>query len=139
MIDAERPLPRLLMIDDNAGDRQLVALALADSAVAVELDTAGDGMEGRAALRAIIAGERPPCRAVLLDLNMPRLDGREVLRWARAQPALRHLPILVLTSSFSPRDRDECLALGADLVLVKPADYAGFQELVRQVAALVVN
>jgi CheY-like chemotaxis protein len=122
--------PRVLMVDNNLGDHQLVRIAFDEARIAVDLRTAMDGKEGQEALQLMLDGAEPPPRVVLLDLNMPRMDGREVLTWARAQPGLGEVPIVVLTSSHVPRDRADCLALGATDFLVKPTDFDAYLTLV---------
>jgi CheY-like chemotaxis protein len=122
--------PRVLMIDNNLGDQQLVRIAFDEARIPVDLIQAMDGKEGQEALRRTADGAEPPPRVVLLDLNMPRMDGREVLIWARSQPALSELRIVVLTSSHVPRDREDCLALGATDFVVKPTDFDAYLALV---------
>ena len=115
--------PVVLMVDNNLGDLDLTRIALEEQGIDVQLDTAGDGKEAQGLLRRMLTGERPLCCLLLLDLNMPRMDGRELLGWVRAQPGLKGLPVVILTSSHLPRDRTECLALGATDYWVKPASF----------------
>jgi CheY-like chemotaxis protein len=68
---------------------------------------------------------------VLLDINMPKKSGLEVLKWIREQPPLKSLPVLMLTSSSRPEDREKARALGADDYLIKPSDPLKLVELVR--------
>ncbi len=68
---------------------------------------------------------------VLLDINMPRKSGLEVLEWMRAQPHFKSLPVLMLTSSSRPEDREKARELGADGYLIKPSDPLKLVELVR--------
>ena len=134
-------LPCMLMVDDNPADHQLIRLACDDAGLRVEQLAAYDGRQAQVLLQAMAAG-KPAIALVLLDLNMPGIDGRQVLAWARAQPPLRNLPILVLTSSQAPTDRRDALALGASGFLIKPGDYAGLVpivERIRQVLATTCN
>lgn len=130
---------RILMVDNNPGDLELASLAMAEAGVDAQFETALDGVEGRDALERIARAERPPVDLVLLDLNMPRMGGRDVLAWARTQEALRALPIVVLTSSHLGRDRDDCLALGATRFAVKPTDFSDYVRLMGEVAALATD
>src|SRR5690606_2146862 len=89
---------------------------------------AGDGHTGQPAL-------------VLLDLNMPRMDGREVLQAIRAAPDTRSLPVVVMTTSTEPFDVDACYSLGANSYIRKPVDFEQFMSAVKQVGMywLVLN
>ena len=70
---------------------------------------------------------------VLLDLNLPKLNGREVLQAIRAEPATRSLPVVVLTTSAEPFDVDKVYALGANSYIQKPVDFERFVDVVRQI------
>jgi CheY-like chemotaxis protein len=91
---------RLLLVEDNEPDVVLMQEALRDAGVGHELEVASDGEQALAVLRS----GRPLPDLVLLDLNLPRKDGREVLEEAKADPQLCAVPILVLTTSQSPAD-----------------------------------
>lgn len=123
------------MVDNNPGDIDLVQLACEEAGIAARFVTARDGVDGRELLSRIAYGEVEPCQLLLLDLHMPRMDGRELLVWVRQHPAFLALPIVILTSSDAPRDRVECLRLGADGFCVKPTDFHQFLDLARQLGA----
>ncbi len=111
---------RILHVEDNADDVMLTALAFRKAGVAAKLDVAPDGEAAIAAL-----GNRaafPLLTCVLLDLKLPTISGLDVLRWARTQPLLRRLPIIMLTSSLLPADVNAAYDLGANSYLVKPSD-----------------
>ena len=72
--------------------------------------------------------------AMIVDLNMPRLGGMEVLRQLKADRAVSHIPVFVLTTTDSPAEIDRCYALGAAACLVKPVDYGAFAEVVQRLA-----
>jgi len=122
--------PRLLMIDNNQGDLELIRIAFEEAAIRVDLVLAGSGRAGLAALERVVAGIDPPYLLTLLDLNMPGHNGHDVLLWARAQPALATAPIVILSSSGSACDRRSCLAEGATDVLVKPPTFSAVIALV---------
>ncbi len=118
----------VLVVDDEADIRDLVRLNLELEGHEVEL--AGDGA---AALAAVADGLRPDL--VLLDLNLPRRDGREVLAATKGDPNLSSIPILVLSSSDSEDDIRQAYALHANGYLSKPLVPAAFRELARTVCS----
>jgi CheY-like chemotaxis protein len=130
--------PLILMIDDNVGDHLLIHEAFADAKREVEIRPAYDGALGITALQEMVAGRSPMCRLVLLDLNLPRVDGRSVLSWARLQPQLATLPIFILTSSDRGRDREQCIAAGATGFLMKPAKFVGYFDIINILATYLV-
>ena len=112
--------PRVVLIEDNEADVYLVELALSTRGIVCELTRFEDG---EAALNALSRSgvDDPPPDLILLDLNLPRVNGMQVVKAARAIPALAAVPIAVMSSSFSPRDREDALGLGADRYVHKPA------------------
>ena len=121
--------PLILIIDNNPGDHLLCQTAFAEGNLVVDVQTAMDGQAGITALQHMMDGTAPMCSLVILDLNMPRIDGRRVLTWARGHRQLAALPIIILTSSEVPRDRDECFAAGDTAFLVKPGTFDGYLDL----------
>jgi two-component system, chemotaxis family, response regulator Rcp1 len=111
---------RILLVEDNPGDARLVRLALAEALPSARLSVAADGEAALTRLRE--AGEPPDL--VLLDLNLPGLSGHEVLAAVRASedPALRRLPVVVLSSSRAEADVARSYELGASSHLAKPGD-----------------
>lgn len=128
---ATRPL-RLLLADDNAADVALLTDVLAVQGAPVAIQTARDGVEALGLLRAS-ARERPD--VVLLDLNMPRMGGLEALAAIKSDPALRHLPVLVLTTSDAPEDIRRAYDLGATSYLTKPRTLSETMDLARALLA----
>lgn len=123
----------MLLVDDDPGDRVLVRRCLAAVAPDTVLTIAEDG---EAAVRCLLTGDPRamlPPDLVLLDLNLPRLDGITVLRTLRAEPATHALAVVVLTTSRRTEDVAAAYAAGADAFVVKPGDVA---ELTRLLAAL---
>lgn len=127
----------ILLADDDDDDVLLTRQALAEARVANEVRHVRDGEELLAYLRRHAAYRDPstsPTPAlILLDLNMPRMDGREALREIRTDPALRHLPVVVLTTSRADEDIVRTYALGVNSFVRKPV---GFQALVAAMAVL---
>ncbi|HEX6363904.1 MAG TPA: response regulator [Albitalea sp.] len=126
--------PRLLIVEDNPPDVRLMRNAFKHASLPVDIDAVGNGRECLAYLRG--EGEhagRPRPDLVLLDLHMPVMDGRATLAAIMADPTLRELPVVVLTTSQSERDVSEMYALGCRTYIVKPA---GFAELMRAAETL---
>jgi len=109
----------LVMIDDNPGDIELVRIAFEMRETTVDLRTAGGGEQG-IALLARLEGENLIPRLVLLDLNMTRVSGFEVLAFIRGRTALAAMPVIVFSSSTAPRDRERSITLGATEFMAKP-------------------
>ncbi len=111
---------RLMIADDNAADVALLAEVLAMQEAPVAVQSAADGAAALELLRHAGNGGDSLPDLVLLDLNMPRLDGLEALAAIKADPALRHLPVIVLTTSDLPADVRRAAALGATAYFTKP-------------------
>jgi len=127
---------RILVVDDNAGDARLTLEALREAAVGAEVAAVPDGEEALAYLRgegAHAGAPRPDL--VLLDLNLPRRDGREVLAEIKSDPALHAIPVIVLSTSAAPHDVSESYANHANAYLVKPIGLDEFTQLVRSIDA----
>lgn len=123
--------PRLLLIEDNADDALFLKSALTRAAVTVDLHVAEDGEAGLAYLREHASPDDPQRpQIVLLDLNLPRLDGHEVLRRVKDDPELCDIVVIVLTTSASPTDVARALRGRANAYVTKPPDFVSFQELV---------
>ena len=113
---------RILLAEDNPGDVLLFREALRVSGVACELIVAEDGEKALALLEdAGTSGQAPP-GLIVLDINLPRRSGQDVLRWVRSNPSLAPVPVMVLTSSSSPEDKASALQLGANLYVQKSSD-----------------
>jgi CheY-like chemotaxis protein len=131
--------PRLtiLFAEDDEGHATLVRRNLARAALPVEAVHVRDGQELLDYLRRRNGGrEREPHDAlmILLDLNMPRLGGLDVLQALKSDAQLAHIPVFVLTTTDNPAELDRCYANGAAACIVKPVDYGAFSEMVRRFA-----
>ncbi|MBK6922590.1 MAG: response regulator [Deltaproteobacteria bacterium] len=124
---------RILLVEDNPGDLELTIDALADSDLVLDVSSAIDGADALNLLRRLVASGEGLPDLVVLDLNLPKLDGREVLAAIRSTPELRTLPVVVLSSSDAERDVLESYAAGANCYVTKPVDLAGFQSAVRSI------
>ena len=135
----------ILLVEDNPDDVELTRLAFEEASVANRVVVAADGAEALDYLfaRGPHAGRDPSelPSIVLLDLNLPKLDGRAVLQAIRANPATRDLPVIVLTTSAEPFDVEASYALGVNSYIQKPVDFEQFVWAVRQVGLywLVLN
>lgn len=124
----------LLLVEDSAPDRELTLHALRRGRFAGRIETARDGVEaldllrGRGAFAGRDATDLPA--AILLDLKMPMMSGIEVLRELKADPVLREVPVVMLTSSAEDRDLADCYALGANSYIVKPVEIDNFFQAV---------
>jgi chemotaxis family two-component system response regulator Rcp1 len=113
----------ILLVEDNPGDARLTREALAMSKLPNTLHTVRDGEEAMAFLRREGKFEdRPAPDLILLDLNLPRRDGREVLEDVKRDPRLMHIPVVVLTSSQAEEDILRSYRLHANCFITKPAD-----------------
>jgi two-component system, chemotaxis family, response regulator Rcp1 len=117
----------ILLVEDNAGDVRLTREALSDAGVTAELRVAGDGEQALALLR---APDAVAPDLILLDLNLPKRNGIEVLEEIKTDPALRRTPVIMLTTSSSARDVDACYDRGVNCYVVKPLDLDDFTALV---------
>jgi CheY-like chemotaxis protein len=124
----------VLLVEDDPGDVLLIEEAFADNKVRNRLHTVSDGVEALGFLRR--EGEyadAPQPDLVLLDLNLPRKDGREVLAEVKADETLRQIPIVVLTTSKAEEDVLRSYRLHANAYVTKPVDFDRFIEVVRQI------
>lgn len=129
MSTAPRPIT-VLLVEDDPGDVLLIREAFEDHKLNNTLLVASDGVEALEILRSPEAG-RPDL--VLLDLNLPRKDGREVLKEIKADDALRSIPVVVLTTSDAEEDILRSYDLHANAYVTKPVDFESFIDVVRQI------
>ena len=126
---------RLLLVEDNPQDLEMTMRALRKAALADNIQVARDGAEALDYLfcEGAFAGREIADipKLVLLDLKLPKIDGIEVLRRLKEDPRTRMIPVVVLTSSQEQRDVVETYRLGVNSYIVKPVDFEGFFEVVR--------
>jgi chemotaxis family two-component system response regulator Rcp1 len=125
---------KILLVDDNPADANLTCEVLATSERATQVSTVADGEQAidflrRAGKFADVA--RPDL--IILDLNLPRKDGRAVLAEVKADPELNEVPVVVFTTSHSPRDVARCYELGANSYVSKPGNLGQFFSAVRSI------
>jgi two-component system response regulator len=135
----------ILLVEDNANDEALTQRALKKANIINKVVVARDGAQAldylfaRGDFAARDPGEIP--QVILLDLNLPKVGGLDVLRAIRADARTKLLPVVVLTSSKQDRDLVDGYSLGANSYVVKPVDFSQFSEAVRQLGLywLVLN
>jgi CheY-like chemotaxis protein len=120
-------MPEILVAEDNPADVYLIRLALEEHGVTCPIVTATDGKDVLALLSLEGTHWRPDL--IILDLNLPRHDGIEILEKVRSTKAIAEVPVVVLTSSDSPRDRQNANRLGATRYVRKPSNLEQFLQL----------
>src|SRR5688500_14665552 len=125
---------QVLLVEDNPGDVRLTKEALKEGKLLNQLTVVGDGVEALSFLRkeGKYADAIQP-ELILLDLNLPKKDGREVLAEIKADPKLRRIPVVVLTTSEADQDILRSYDLHANCYVTKPVDLDAFVEVVRSI------
>jgi CheY-like chemotaxis protein len=124
----------VLLVEDDPGDVLLIQEAFADNKVRNRLHVVSDGVDALAFLRREGEyGDAPRPDLILLDLNLPRKDGREVLAEVKADDTLTTIPVVVLTTSKAEEDVLRSYKLHANAYVTKPVDFDRFIEVVRQI------
>ena len=118
----------ILLVEDSAEDAEMTLRALRKNNLANRVHWVKDGAE---ALEYLLNSQAP--KLVMLDLNMPKVDGIEVLRQLKAQPETRAIPVVVMTSSNEERDVVEAYRLGVNSYIVKPVAFEAFLETVSKI------
>jgi two-component system, chemotaxis family, response regulator Rcp1 len=124
----------ILLVEDNPGDVRLTQEAFSDSRIPININVAMDGEEALAYLRRI-----PPYSDVtrpdmiLLDLNIPKRDGREVLEEVKKDPFLHNIPVVVLTTSNAEQDIQKTYNLNVNAYINKPVDFDKFLDIVQKI------
>ena len=124
----------ILLVEDNPGDARLTQEALKDGKVYNKLTVVPDGVEAMAYLRrqGRYAGAAQP-DLILLDLNLPKKDGREVLATLKSDPVLKVIPVVVLTTSQAEEDVLRAYHLNANSFVTKPVDLHQFNRIVQSI------
>jgi CheY-like chemotaxis protein len=124
----------ILLVEDNPGDVRLIIEALSDGKIKSHLTVAHDGVEALTLLRGI-----PPRQKaghfdlILLDLNLPKKDGREVLAELKNDPELKHIPVIILTTSEAEEDIRRAYAAHANCYVTKPVGFEAFMRLMQSI------
>lgn len=122
----------ILLVEDNPGDVRLTQEALRESSVRNRLSVVGDGASALSFLaREAPFADAPPPDLILLDLNLPRVNGREVLDHIKHHPTWKMIPVIILTTSRSQRDIQDSYARHVNSYVTKPLAFEPFMEMVR--------
>ena len=125
---------QVLLVEDNPGDVRLTKEALKEGKLLNQLTVVGDGVEALSFLRKEgVYADAPQPELILLDLNLPKKDGREVLAEIKADPNLRRIPVVVLTTSSSEEDILKIYDLHANCYITKPVDLEQFMGVVKSI------
>ena len=134
LVGGEGKTIEVLLVEDSPGDVRLTREAFRDADVSIRLHVASDGVEAMAFLRRQdehIHAPRPDL--ILLDLNLPRMDGREVLAQVKEDPSLKTIPTVILTTSAAEADIMKSYELQANAYLSKPVQLDAFESLVNSI------
>jgi chemotaxis family two-component system response regulator Rcp1 len=134
MTSAEAQPIVILLVEDNLGDVRLTREAFKEGKVQNRLLVVSDGVEAMALLRQQgVHGASPRPDLILLDLNLPRKDGRQVLEEIKADPNLKRIPVVILTTSRAEEDILKTYDLHANCYISKPVDFDTFLSVVRSI------
>ncbi len=123
----------ILLVEDCPSDVRLIREALKETAVAVRITVARDGVEAMDHLRRTEHGTANRPDLILLDLNLPRKNGREVLSEVKSSPTLKQIPVLVMTSSRADEDVAQAYLLNANCYITKPGDLTEYVNVVKAI------
>lgn len=126
----------MLLVEDNQGDVLLFRQALADHGVNAQLFVAPDGDEAIALIDDIDRSVVPCPELIVLDLNLPKKSGFDVLRRVKLSPKCREIPVIMFSSSDTQKERDEAIRLGAACYLKKPSDLEEFMKIGEQIKSV---
>lgn len=126
-----KPEIRILIVDDDHDDQFLIESAISEQYAHHRIFKAGNGSEAMEYLTNLPDTELPDL--ILMDLNMPKLDGRATVQIIRNNGNLKNIPVLILSTSNNPEDIKEVKRLGANDYFVKPASFSGLKEVVHSI------
>jgi CheY-like chemotaxis protein len=139
MVSGQRVV-EILLVEDDPGDVLMTREAFEDYKIANRLSVVYDGVSALEFLRKQgTHADAPTPDLVLLDLNLPKMDGLQVLSVVKSDPALRHIPIVVLTTSEAEEDIIGSYSLHANAYVTKPVDFERFNAVVRQIDEFFVS
>jgi two-component system, chemotaxis family, response regulator Rcp1 len=124
---------RILLVEDSPSDVRLIREALKQTPLQVQIALARDGVEAMEYLRQSEVGVVNRPDIILLDLNLPRKNGREVLAEVKATPSLKQIPVLIMTSSKADEDVRQAYSLNANCYITKPENLQDYVDVVRSI------
>lgn len=122
---------RFLLVDDDKDDTFLFGEVLAEVDPAIQFVTAGDGQE---ALEQLVVDEKPLPDLIFMDLNMPRMDGKQCLFEIKQHEKLQHIPVMMYTTSSHSTDIEQSMQLGAVCFITKPSDFKELKNILSIIA-----
>ncbi len=134
--NTRKSAPRILLVEDNAGDEFLILDAFEQASYPFEIEVVRDGEEALNRIQRTDGfADAPLPDLVLLDLNLPKIDGRSVLKTVKSDEELKQLPVLILTTSSSERDVQECYGLHANAYMTKPFRVEDYENIVESIGS----
>jgi CheY-like chemotaxis protein len=130
---------KILYVEDNYGDALLLKTAFKRRKFFPQLDVVEDGIAAMGYLRGEPGAEGQRPDLILLDLNLPKMNGFEILREVREDPTLKQIPVVIFSGSANPNDKATCLASGAEEFFEKPRDIEGFGELIEHLQSRIAR
>jgi CheY-like chemotaxis protein len=122
-------IPRILYVDDDRDDCVMLMESFAANTSNTDVVHMPDGEEAALYLDSVQKEALPSL--IILDLNMPKWDGRQTLRYIRSQPRLSGIPVVILSTSQSKLDKEVCTRLGANSYMEKPNHFGGYNDIVK--------
>jgi len=126
----------ILLVEDDPGHARLIEKNLRRSNITNEIVTLGDGQQAVDYLFGegkYVEGKRPSPMLVLLDLNLPELDGYQVLKRMKGDERTKRIPVVILTTTDDTREVERCYDLGCNVYITKPVDYEQFADAIRKI------
>jgi CheY-like chemotaxis protein len=120
---------RILYAEDDTDDRSFLSESVSYTGLPADIDYVSNGDEAIRYLEGKTSGELP--QLIVLDLNMPRRDGKETLTYIKRHPQFSNIPVVILSTSANSSDREYCSTNGADFYYIKPDHISGYRDLVK--------
>jgi len=130
----------ILIVEDDDGHADLIQEGLCSAGVCNPFRRFCDGeavWEFLLQSGGLVAAREGTCYLLLLDINMPKMDGIEVLRRIKTHPELKDTPVMMLTTTDDPREVDECYKLGCNMYITKPVDFLKFAETLKRLGLFI--
>lgn len=124
-------LKQILIIDDDVEDRFLIEIAFKDIGFGGDITFAEDGIKALTALTGAVSGNKDLPKLLVLDLNMPRMSGTELLKQIKEHPDYKNIQVVIFSTAISEWDRAECVKYGVTNYVVKPVTYNEFLSTAR--------